>query len=112
MLSLKKYNEQVHAQGETLPEQQQVFRVKVVKIFLQAGVPLGKVNQFRALFEETGYCLTDKRFLLDLIPFILEDRKAHNKQSIQGQCLSVIFDGTFHSGESLAILVRFVYRYR
>ena len=40
--SLKKYNEQVHGRGETLPEQQQVFCVKVVKIFLQAGVPLGK----------------------------------------------------------------------
>ena len=44
------------------------------------------------LFEEIGYCLTDKRFLFDLIPFILEDEKACNKQSIQGQCLSVVFD--------------------
>ena len=105
---MKKYNEQVHGRGETLPEQQQVFRVKVVKTFLQAGVPLGKVDQFRALFEETGYRLTDKRFLFDLIPFILEDEKARNKQSIQGQYLSVIFDGTSHSGEALAILVRFV----
>ena len=64
MQSLKKYNEQVHGRGETLPEQQQVFRVKVVKAFLQAGVPLGKVDQFRALFEEIGYRLTDKRFYL------------------------------------------------
>ena len=106
--SLKKYNEQVHGRGETLPEQQQVFCVKVVKTFLQSVVPLGKVDQFRALFEETGYHLTDKRFLFDLIPFILEDEKARNKQSIQGQYLSVIFDGTSHSGEALAILVHFV----
>ena len=106
--SLMKYNKEVHGQGETLPEQQQVFRVKVVKSFLQAGVPLGKIDHFRALFEETGYCLTDKRFLFDLIPFILEEEKARIKQSIQGQFLSVIFDGTSHSGEALAILVRFV----
>ena len=85
-----------------------MFHVKVVKTFLQAGVPLGKVDQFRALFEETGYRLTDKRFLFDLILFILEDEKARNKQSIQGQYLSVIFDGTSHSGEALAILVCFV----
>ena len=85
-----------------------MFRVKVVKTFLQSGVPLGKIDQFRALFEETGYCLTDKRFLFDLIPFILEEEKARTKQSIQGQFLSVIFDGTSHSGEALAILVRFV----
>ena len=31
-----------------------------------------------------------------------------NKQSIQEQYLSVIFDGTSHSSEALAILVRFV----
>ena len=105
--SLLKYNK-VHGRGETLPEQQQVFHVKVVKSFLQAGVPLVKIDHFRALFEETGYRLTDKRFLFDLIPFILEEEKARIKQSIQGQFLSVIFDGTSHSGEALAILVRFV----
>ena len=71
-------------------------------------MPLGKIDHFRALFEETGYRLTDKRFLFDLIPFILEEEKARIKQSIQGQFLSVIFDVTSHSGEALAILVRFV----
>ena len=105
---MKKYNEEVHGRGETLPERQQVFHVKVVKTFLQAGVPLGNVDHFRALFEETGYRLTDKRFLFDLIPFILEDEKERTKQSIQVQFLSVIFDGTSHSGETLSILVRFV----
>ena len=38
----------------------------------------------------------------------MEEEKARTKQSIQGQFLSVIFDGTSHSGEALAILVRFV----
>ena len=107
--SLKRYNAEVHGRGETLPEQQQVFRVKVVKTFLlQAGVPLCKVDSFRDLFEETGYRLTDRRFLFDLIPFILEEEKARIKQSLHGQFLSIIFDGTSHSGEAFAILVRFV----
>ena len=44
--SLRKYNEEVHSRGETLPEQQQVFRVKVVKTFLEAGVPLSKIGHF------------------------------------------------------------------
>ena len=79
-----KYNKEVHGQGETLPEQQQVFRVKVVKSFLQAGVPLGKIDHFRALFEETGYRLTDKRFLFDLIPFILEEEKARISNPFRG----------------------------
>ena len=60
-------------------------------------MPLGKVDQFCALFEETGYRLTDKAFLFDLIPFILEDEKVLNKQSIQGLYLSAIFDGTYFS---------------
>ena len=89
--SLMKYNKEVHGQGETLPEQQQVFRVKVVKSFLQAVVPLCKVDHFRALFEETGYRLTDKRFLFEHIPFILEEEKACIKQSIQRQFRENVF---------------------
>ena len=61
-----------------------MFHVKVVKTFLQAGVSLGKVDQLRALFEETGHCLTDKIFLFNLIPFILEDEKAHNNNLFRG----------------------------
>ena len=37
-LSLKEYNETTYPRGETLPEQQQVYRVKVVSAFLKAGV--------------------------------------------------------------------------
>ena len=92
-----------------LPEQQQVFHVKVVKTFLQAGVPLGKIDHFHGLFEETGHLLIDKRFLFNLIPFILEEERVRIKQSLQGQFLSVTFDGTSHSGEALAVLVRFVH---
>ena len=58
--------------------------------------------------EENGYRLTDKRHLFDLIPFILEEEKQNIKLSIQGKWLSVIFDGTSHCGEALAILVRYI----
>ena len=52
--SLRKYNDEVHPRGETLPEQQQVYRMKVVSTFLKAGVPLSKVDKFRDLFEENA----------------------------------------------------------
>lgn len=78
--------------------------MKVVKTFLQAGMPLSKVEHFCDLFEETGYRLTDKRFLFDLVPFILEEEKLHIKQSIQGKFLSVTFDCNSHNGEALAIV--------
>ena len=53
--SLRKYNDEIHARGETLQEYQQIFRVKVVKTFLLASVSLSKAVDFRELLEETGY---------------------------------------------------------
>ena len=110
MQSLTKYNVEVCGRGETLPEQQQVFRVKVVKACLQGSVPLSKIRHFRELLEENGYRyhLTIKRYLFDLLPFILEEEKQNIKLSIQGKWLSVMFDGTSHCGEALAILVQYI----
>ena len=51
---LIKYNEEVHLEGETLPVEQQVYRVKVVCAFLRAGVPLHKVTSFRGILEENA----------------------------------------------------------
>ena len=41
--ALKAHNEVVHLRGETLPEQQQIIRVKVISCFLRAAFPLSKV---------------------------------------------------------------------
>ena len=106
--SLRKYNDEIHARGETLPEYQLVFRVKVVKTFLLTGVLLSKAVDFCELLEETGYRLTDRRHLFDLIPFILAEEKQHIKLSIQRKHLCIILDGTSHCGEALAILVRYI----
>ena len=87
---------------------QQVFRVKVMKTFLQAGIPLNKIKEFRDLFEETGFNLFDRRTLHDLVPFI---EMSQIKNEIKGKrlgLLGVIFDGTTHVCEAFAIVVRFV----
>ena len=39
---LKKYNEENHIRGETLPEEQQLYRVIVVSAFLRARVHASK----------------------------------------------------------------------
>ena len=57
--SLTKYNKEFHPRGETLPQQQQVYRVKVVSAFLKAGVPLNKIECFRDFLEENAHRLTD-----------------------------------------------------
>lgn len=91
-----------------MPEQQQVYRIKVVTAFLKAGVPLSKIDSFRELLEENAYRLTDRRNMHDYVPFILKDEENRIRQEIDGKQLSIIFDGTSRLGEALAIVVRFV----
>ena len=49
--ALCKMDESQDLKGETLPTNQRVFRVKIVRAFLRAGVPLHKIDQFRELLE-------------------------------------------------------------
>ena len=44
--ALQKYNETHHLRGETLPLEHQAYRVKVVRTFLCAAVPLNKLDKF------------------------------------------------------------------
>ena len=106
--ALRAHNEAVHLRGETLPEQQQVFRVRVVSCFLCAGVPLSKVDLFRSLLEETAFRLTDRRHLMDYVPMILQKEQATIREEILGRYISVIFDGTSRLGEALAVVIRFI----
>lgn len=54
---LRHYNttKKVHPCGETLLPNQHVFRVKVVRKFLKAGVLVSKVDLFQDLIEETAF---------------------------------------------------------
>ena len=105
---MKDYDRQVHPTGETLPEVQRVFRVKVVSSFLRAGVPLNKLQYFREVLQNHAYRLADNRGMYDLIPFVLADETKQIKAEIDSKNLSVIFDGTTRLGEALAIIVRFM----
>ena len=106
--SLKLYNSVEHLRGETLPEAQQVYRVKVMKAFLQAGVPLAKLDVFKEILEENGYRLCTQRYMFDLIPYILNEEVAHIKSEINGKFVGVVFDGTTHICEALAVVIRFI----
>ena len=49
-----------HPGGETLPEEERVYRVRVVQAFLCTATPLNKLAHFWGLFEENALRLTDK----------------------------------------------------
>ena len=59
-----------HPRGETLPEDQRVYRVRVVRVFLHTATPLNKLSYFRSLLEENALRLADRRQMADLIPFV------------------------------------------
>ena len=105
--SLRKYNKETHPRRETLPEQQ-VYHVKVVTAFLKAGVPLNKMESFRDLLEENAFWLTDRCHVHDYVPFILKEEESRICSEIDGQQLSVIFDGTSRLGEALSVVLHFV----
>lgn len=66
------------------------YHVKIVTAFLKASVPFSKIDSFRDLVEENAYCFTNRRNILNYVPFIL---KQEESLDITGKDLSVIFDG-------------------
>ena len=81
--ALKKYDQANNPVGQTLPEDQRLYRVKVVKAFMRAGVPIGKLEVLRDILEEKALRSADTRHMLDLIPFILTEERAIIREEIK-----------------------------
>ena len=106
--ALKVSDQHDHTVGETLPEDQLVYRVKVVTAFLRAAIPLNKIDNLRDLLEENGHRLSDRRCMSDIVAFISSQEQALTKEELAGRDLSVIFYGTTRLGEAMAIFVLFI----
>ena len=107
--ALAHHDASVNLVGETLPSEQKVHcvhRVKVLKTFLCAAVPLTKMELFRELLEENAHRLSDRRHMSVLVPFVLTQEQENVKREISFSVL--IFDGTTRLGETLSIVLRFV----
>ena len=108
--SLAKYDQQTNRKGETLPEDQKVYRARVVLAFMESGIPLSKLDspKLRDLLEENAFRLTDSRHLLDMVPYILQEERSRVRDEVKGRFVSAIFDGTTRLGEVLVIVLRFI----
>ena len=93
MEAMKKFDSEHHPVSETLPDSTRVYRVKVVTVMLKAGISLNKIDSFRDLLEDHGYSLTNLR---QLLPFILQEEMTRLKMEIDGEPVSIVFDGTTH----------------
>ena len=87
-----------------------MYRARVVMAFMKSGIPLAKLEcpELRSLLEENGHRLTDRRHLMDLVPFVLDQERKRIREELKDKYVSIIFDGTTRLGEVLAVVVRFV----
>lgn len=102
-LALNAHNSHNHLEGECLPVDQQVYRVKVVSALLKAGVSINKLSCFREILEENALWLTNRSHMANLIPFILEREKSKLKEEIGDRFVSACCDGRTRLGEAIAI---------
>ena len=57
--ALSDYDTKVQHVGETLPDEQRVFRVEVIEACMKAGIPINKLKHFRLLLEKHSFKLPD-----------------------------------------------------
>jgi len=88
------------------------FRLKTLKAFIEAGIPVSKIDSMRSYLEEISDCsLTSSTHLYSDIEILRKDEKQRLMNLIQGKKVTLIFDGTPHRGEAFGILVRFIHNY-
>jgi len=104
---LETFDRESHPEGERLPTSVHLYRIKVVRTMLRAGVLLSKVDQFRDL-EEHAFALTSATNLRQLLPFLHREELNVLKREIANKSLSIIFDGTTHVCEAMVIVVRYI----
>ena len=110
--ALAVHNKSEQPAGKYVSMLERVYQVKVVENFLKAGIPLAKIDDLRVLLEESGVRLTHSSHLADCIPLLLRQEKEALHKEVEGEPISVIFDGTTREGEVLAIVVRFMKKWK
>ena len=99
------------AKGSTLSDSTLAFRIDCLKTFMSGGVPLFKLDHFRPLLEQHGERLTASQHMADLIPMIRDKEVGDTKAFLSNRKyrhISIIFDGTTHVCEAMAIIARCV----
>ena len=104
---LERYNNDVHSVGERLPKSVRVYRLKVLRCFMKAGVPCHKVDCFRDILEENSLRLSSRSHFAEMIPIVRPEEEMKLCKEFDGEDISIVFDGTKHVCEAMVIVVRF-----
>ena len=62
-------------------------------------------STFESFLKRMCFCLVDKRYLLDLVTFILKEERACIRLEIADNPVSVIFYGTSHLREVMVVML-------
>lgn len=109
-LPLERHDAETHCKGETLPEEQKVYRARVVLAFMEAWIPLSKLDcpALRELLEESCFHLAHSRHMMDLVPFVLQEEVSHTKGEVSGKLVSIISDRTTRLREVLVVVLCYI----
>jgi hypothetical protein len=84
------------------------YRHLAVRTLLYAGIPLAKADDIRPLLERSGYAMTSADNLRPLVPKVEHMELLTLKQELEGQYISLAFDGTTRLGEAVNVVSRHV----
>ena len=101
------YMDHPDERGSSVAPEVTVYRMLVVQAFLAAGIPLSKVDELRGLLERYGHPLTAAANLRQLVPKVEAREIETVMQDVDGQYLSLAFDGTTRLGEAVNVVGRF-----
>ena len=99
-------NKHDESESKILPmlDDAMAYQIKVFKAFLKAGIPISKLEHLKDLFEEDAVKLTEHTYMLDLLPFILEEEKVKIKEEIKGKDITILFDVS----DVFSVVIRYV----
>lgn len=96
----------VHSRRVTYSEDQCIYHVKVVKMFLHT---MNKLVHFRPLLEENTLLLSHRKQMDNIVSLIFQQEQDLVKQQIWGKCISVVFDDTSKVYEAMTIVVHYAH---
>ena len=69
-----------------------MYRARVVMAFMKSEIPLAKLEcpERQRMLEENGHRLTDKRHMLGLVPFVLDQELKRIQEELEGKHVFII----------------------
>ena len=100
------YTENPGEKGSSVAPDATAYRFAVVQTLLAAGIPLSKLDLLRPVLERSGFALTAATHMMQLVPKVEAAEFGRVVAELDGQRLSLSFDGTTRLGEAVNIVAR------